>query len=87
MERIGWTALLLIVSGLLYLVTLRLTGIRYTSCSSHHQPVNVMQFVFGRHAEFRSPHVLTIGNFDGVHVGHQRVIHQAQQVAKSYNFR
>ena len=31
MERIGWTALLLIVSGLLYLVTLRLTGIRYTS--------------------------------------------------------
>ena len=30
-ERIGWTALLLIVSGLLYLVTLRLTGIRYTS--------------------------------------------------------
>ena len=30
MERIGWTALLLIVSGLLYLVTLRLTGIRYT---------------------------------------------------------
>ena len=41
-----------------------------------------MQFVFGRHAEFRLPHVLTIGNFDGVHVGHQRVIHQAQQVAK-----
>ena len=41
-----------------------------------------MQFVFGRHAEFRSPHVLTIGNFDGVHVGHQRVIQQAQQVAK-----
>ena len=41
-----------------------------------------MQFVFGRQAEFRSPHVLTIGNFDGVHVGHQRVIHQAQQVAK-----
>jgi len=40
-----------------------------------------MQFVFGRHAEFRSPHVLTIGNFDGVHVGHQRVIRQAQQVA------
>lgn len=31
MERIGWTALLLIVSGLFYLVTLRLTGIRYTS--------------------------------------------------------
>ena len=31
MERIGWTALLLIVSGFLYLVTLRLTGIRYTS--------------------------------------------------------
>ncbi|MEC8126208.1 MAG: murein biosynthesis integral membrane protein MurJ [Pseudomonadota bacterium] len=30
-ERIGWTTLLLIVSGLLYLVTLRLTGIRYTS--------------------------------------------------------
>ena len=30
-ERIGWAALLLIVSGLLYLVTLRLTGIRYTS--------------------------------------------------------
>ena len=41
-----------------------------------------MQFVFGRHAKFRSPHVLTIGNFDGVHVGHQRVIHQAQQVAQ-----
>ena len=41
-----------------------------------------MQFVFGRHAEFRSPHVLTIGNYDGVHVGHQRVIHQAQQVSK-----
>ena len=31
MERIGWTALLLIISGLSYLVTLRLTGIRYTS--------------------------------------------------------
>jgi len=31
MERTGWTVLLLIVSGLLYLVTLRLTGIRYTS--------------------------------------------------------
>jgi riboflavin kinase/FMN adenylyltransferase len=40
-----------------------------------------MQFIFGRHADFRSPHVLTIGNFDGVHVGHQRVIRQAQQVA------
>ena len=44
-----------------------------------------MQFVFGRHAEFRSPHVLTIGNFDGVHVGHQRVIRQAQQVAHQLN--
>ena len=31
MERIGWTTFLLIVSGFLYLVTLRLTGIRYTS--------------------------------------------------------
>ena len=29
-ERVGWTALLLFVSGLLYLVALRLTGIRYT---------------------------------------------------------
>jgi hypothetical protein len=30
-ERVGWTALLLFVSGLLYLVALRLTGIRYTA--------------------------------------------------------
>jgi riboflavin kinase / FMN adenylyltransferase len=41
-----------------------------------------MQFLFGRHVQFRSPHVLTIGNFDGVHVGHQRVILQAQDLAK-----
>ena len=41
-----------------------------------------MQFLFGRHVQFRSPHVLTIGNFDGVHVGHQRVISQAQDLAK-----
>lgn len=40
-----------------------------------------MRFIFGRHVEFRSPHVLTIGNFDGVHVGHQRVIEQAKAVA------
>ena len=31
MGRIGWTALLLILSGFLYLATLRLTGIRYTA--------------------------------------------------------
>ena len=31
MRRIGWTALLLILSGFLYLATLRLTGIRYTA--------------------------------------------------------
>ena len=31
LERVGWTAILLVVSGLLYLVTLRLTGIRYTA--------------------------------------------------------
>ena len=30
LERVGWTAILLVVSGLLYLVTLRMTGIRYT---------------------------------------------------------
>lgn len=30
-ERIGWTAGLLLVAGLLYLLTLRLTGIRYTT--------------------------------------------------------
>ena len=41
-----------------------------------------MQFVFGRHTAFRLPHVLTIGNFDGVHVGHQLVISQAQQAAR-----
>ena len=41
-----------------------------------------MQFVFGRHTAFRLPHVLTIGNFDGVHVGHQLVIRQAQQAAR-----
>jgi putative peptidoglycan lipid II flippase len=29
LERVGWTAILLVVSGLLYLVALRLTGIRY----------------------------------------------------------
>ncbi|MBU25236.1 MAG: bifunctional riboflavin kinase/FMN adenylyltransferase [Gammaproteobacteria bacterium] len=40
-----------------------------------------MRFVFGRNVEFQSPHVLTIGNFDGVHVGHQRVIEQARLVA------
>jgi putative peptidoglycan lipid II flippase len=31
LERVGWTAILLVVSGLLYLVALRLTGIRYTA--------------------------------------------------------
>ena len=31
LERVGWTAILLVVSGLLYLVTLRLMGIRYTA--------------------------------------------------------
>ena len=41
-----------------------------------------MRFIFGRHVEFRSPHVLTIGNFDGVHVGHQLVIEQAKAVAR-----
>ena len=41
-----------------------------------------MQFLFGRHAQFRLPHVVTIGNFDGVHVGHQRVIKQAKATAK-----
>jgi hypothetical protein len=30
-ERVVWTAVLLSGSGLLYLITLRLTGIRYTS--------------------------------------------------------
>ena len=31
MGRVGWTALLLILSGFLYLATLRLTGVRYTA--------------------------------------------------------
>ena len=44
-----------------------------------------MQFVFGRQAQFHSPHVLTIGNFDGVHIGHQRVIRQAQEIAACEN--
>lgn len=39
-----------------------------------------MQFAFGRQASF-TPHVLTIGNFDGVHLGHQRVIAQAKHAA------
>ena len=39
MERIGWTTLLLIVSGLLYLVTLRLTGIRYTFAGPTSSPL------------------------------------------------
>jgi len=30
-ERVGWTTVLLIIAGLLYLLTLRLTGIRYTA--------------------------------------------------------
>jgi len=30
-ERVGWTTALLIIAGLLYLLTLRLTGIRYTA--------------------------------------------------------
>ncbi len=40
-----------------------------------------MQFAFGRQAPF-TPHVLTIGNFDGVHLGHQRVIAQAKDAAE-----
>ena len=41
-----------------------------------------MQFAFGRQASFSS-HLLTIGNFDGVHRGHQHVIHQAHAAAKT----
>lgn len=37
-----------------------------------------MQFQFGRCAHFDKPHLLTIGNFDGVHLGHQKVIEQAK---------
>lgn len=29
--------------------------------------------------------VLTIGNFDGVHLGHQKMIHQVQSIAKENN--
>ena len=40
-----------------------------------------MLFLFGQCAQFESPHVLTIGNFDGVHRGHQAVIAQAREAA------
>lgn len=36
-----------------------------------------MQCVFGPRAVFPTPHALTVGNFDGVHRGHQAVIAQA----------
>ena len=42
----------------------------------------IMQFRFGRNVQFDKPHLLTIGNFDGVHLGHQKVIEQAQRVAR-----
>ena len=29
--------------------------------------------------------VIAIGNFDGIHLGHQKVIRQAKQKAKKYN--
>lgn len=46
-----------------------------------------MQFIRGLHnlaqykAAFSQGCVLTIGNFDGVHLGHQSVLHQVQQLA------
>lgn len=42
-----------------------------------------MQCVFGRTAAFDQPHALTIGNFDGVHRGHQAVIAQALRSAEA----
>ncbi len=42
-----------------------------------------MLFSFGQSAQFESPQVLTIGNFDGVHRGHQAVIEQARLAAQS----
>lgn len=43
--------------------------------------ITVMQCVFGVAPQFSSPHALTIGNFDGVHLGHQAVIAQAKAAA------
>lgn len=40
-----------------------------------------MMFAFGQTALFETPQVLTIGNFDGVHRGHQAVIAQARAAA------
>ena len=41
----------------------------------------MMQFLFGRWAKFDKPHLLTIGNFDGVHLGHRKIIEHAKTIA------
>ncbi len=43
-----------------------------------------MQLIRGLHNIHKAMHhgVATIGNFDGVHLGHQQLLHQTVQLAK-----